>query len=78
MNKQIILNALRWQLAILEDDLLYDKAEAAFLWDQCDKSRPNETAVSYTFYKQYKNRIRENQRKLKAIRETIRQVKKIK
>ena len=78
MNKQIILNALRRQLAILEDNLLYDKAEAAFLWDQCDKSRPNETGESYTFYKQYKNRIRSTQAKLKAVRETIRQVKKIK
>ncbi len=78
MNKQIILNALHKELDNLEFELAYDKAEAAYLWDKCDKSKPIETASSYVYYKQFKNRIRSTQAKLKAIRETIRQVKKIK
>ena len=78
MNKQIILNALRQCLDHLEFELAYDKAEAAFLWDKCDKSKPILTETYYTYYKQYKNRIRNTQRKLKNLRETIRQVKKVK
>ena len=78
MNKQIILNALRWKLTILEDHLLYDEAQAAWLWDRCDKAKPTLTAEYYITYKQFKNRIRSTQAKLKAVRETIRQVKKIK
>lgn len=78
MNKQIVLNALKETLKDLEWKLYYDKAEAAYLWDICDKSKPIQTASAYEYYKQYKNRIRGTQAKLKAIRETIRQVKKIK
>lgn len=78
MNKQIILNSLKQTLSNLEFELSYDKAEAAYLWDLCDKSKPIVTRDSYQQYKQFKNRIRSTQAKLKAVRETIRQVKKIK
>ena len=78
MNKQIILNCLKAKLQSLEWQLNYDKIEAAWLWDRCDKSKPATTAEYYIEYKQYKNRIRSTQAKLKAVRETIRQVKKLK
>ena len=75
MNKAIILQALRYQLHTEEDNLIYDKAEAAALWDRCDKSRPVETYSYYEYYKMYKNRIRATQSRLKRIRATIRAVK---
>ena len=77
MNKQIILNALRKELHEQESNLFYDKAYAAFLWDQCDKSRPVSTEAHYNEYKAVKNRIRATQHKLKAIRETLKDVKSI-
>ena len=78
MNKQIILNSLKNTLKDLEWKLHYDKAEAAALWDKCDKAKAVTTEMYYEMYKQYKNRIRSTQYKLKQLRETIRQVKKIK
>lgn len=78
MNKQIILNALRKELSRLESNLLVDKIEAAYYWDCSDKSQPIKTEMQYASYKYWKNQVREDKRKLKAIRETIRQVKKIK
>ena len=54
MNKQIVLNALKETLKDLEWKLYYDKAEAAYLWDICDKSKPIQTASAYEYYKQYK------------------------
>lgn len=78
MNKQVILNSLKETLSSLEWKLCFDKAEAAALWDKCDKSKPVATAEYYQEYKLYKNRIRSTQYKLKQLRETIRQVKKLK
>jgi hypothetical protein len=75
MNKQIILNALRKELHEQEDCLIYDKALAAHLWDQCDKSKPVSTEKYYNEYKSVKNRIRGIQRKLKSIRETLKYMK---
>lgn len=78
MNKQIILNSLKNTLKGLEFNLAFDKAKAAALWDKCDKAKAVTTEMYYEMYKQCKNRIRSTEHKLKAIRETIRQVKKIK
>jgi len=75
MNKQIILNALRNELRDQENSLMYDKAYAAHLWDLCDKSKPVSTEEYYTEYKSIKNRIRGTQYKLKAIRNTLKNVK---
>lgn len=78
MNKQVILNSLRDTLSQLQWELYFDKAEAAALWDKCDKAKPVTTAEYYSEYKQFKNRIQSTQTKLKTLRETIRQVKKLK
>ena len=78
MNKQIVLSALKETLNDLEWKLYYDKAEAAALWDKCDKAKAVTTEMYYEMYKQCKNRIRSTQYKLKQLRETIRQVKKLK
>lgn len=75
MNKQIILNALRHQLHIFEQNLMYDKLEAAYYWDCSDKSKPELTKENYNRYKFWKNQVRADKKKLKAVRETIRQVK---
>jgi len=75
MNKQIILQALRRQLKTLEWQLYFDKAQAAKYWERSDKSKPVETAEDYLTYKSYKNLVRNDQRKLRTIRETIRAVK---
>ena len=74
LNKRIILNALRDQLHSLQFNLDYDRAEAAYYWDESDKSDPS-TAPSHEMYKYYKNQIRATKTKLAKIRETIRQVK---
>jgi 5-bromo-4-chloroindolyl phosphate hydrolysis protein len=75
MNKQIILNALREELHRKENNLLYDKAYAAFLWAMSDKSKPVSTELHYNEYKAVKNRIRDTQKKLSNIRKTLKYMK---
>jgi len=75
MNKQVILNALRKELHEQEDCLVYDKTLAAYLWEKCDKASPWSTEMYYNEYKSIKNRIRETKRKLKTLRETIKDAK---
>ena len=54
---------------------MYDKLEAAYYWDCSDKSKPELTKENYNRYKFWKNQVRADKKKLKAVRETIRQVK---
>ena len=61
------MSSLQWNLD-------YDKAEAAYYWEQSDKSKPD-TLPSYLAFKEYKNRVRATKTKLAKLRETIRQVK---
>jgi len=75
MNKQLILNLLRKELAYQEFSLQYDKAVAAAMWDRCDKSKPVTTGDYYSVYKATKNRIRSTKVKLKSIRDTIKMMK---
>jgi hypothetical protein len=75
MNKQIILNALRKELERQEQNLMIDKIEAAYYWDCSDKSKPELTAENYNRYKFWKNQVRSDQKKLRNLRTTIRQVK---
>jgi hypothetical protein len=77
MNKQIILNALRKELHEQEDNLLFHKAEIAYMWDLCDPAKKNNPYVEQAFYRlnYHKEQARQIKRKLKNLREALKTIK---
>ena len=78
MNKQLVLYYLRLSLLMEEDGLDYYKREAAYFWDLCDKNQAEETKDFYINYKYFKNKERKAKAKMKALRDNIRLIKKMK
>ncbi len=79
MNKQIVLNILREKLHDEEANLLYHKAEIAYLWDMCDPMQKNNPymLVLFNTLNHHKELARQTKRKLKAIRESIKTIKSV-
>lgn len=79
MNKQVVLNILRKELHREEENLLFHKAEIAYLWDMCDKSKKNNPYMLVFFQELNRNKelARQTKRKLKAIRDSIKTIKSV-
>jgi hypothetical protein len=79
MNKQIVLNILRAELHVQEENLLFHKAEIAYLWELCDPLQKNNpyTEVLFASLNQHKELARQTKRKLKAIRDSIKTIKQV-
>ncbi len=79
MNKQIVLNILRKELHEQEENLLFHKAEIAYLWDMCEPKQKNNPymIVMFNALNHHKEMARQTRRKLKAIRESIKTIKSV-
>ncbi len=79
MNKQVVLNILRAELHAQEENLLFHKAEIAYLWEICDPLQKNNPYMMVMFNRlnSHKELARQTKRKLKAIRESISVIKKV-
>ena len=79
MNKQVVLNILRKELKREEENLLFHKAEIAYLWDMCDVAKKNNPYMLVFFQElnRHKELARQTKRKLKAIRESIKTIKSV-
>jgi hypothetical protein len=79
MNKQVVLNILRKELKREEENLLFHKAEIAYLWDMCDVSKKNNPYMEVFFQELNRNKelARQTRRKLKSIRESIKTIKSV-
>lgn len=79
MNKQIVLNILRAELHREEENLLFHKAEIAYLWELCDPLQKNNpyTLVLFNSLNKHKEYARQTKRRLKAIRESIKTIKQL-
>lgn len=79
MNKQVVLNILREELHKEELNLLYHKAEIAYLWDMCDVAKKTNPYMAVFFQELNRNKelARQTRRKLKSIRDSIKTIKSV-
>jgi hypothetical protein len=77
MNKQVVLNVLRKELKREEENLLFHKAQIAYLWEMCDVAKKNNPYMLVFFQELNRNKelARQTKRKLKSIRESIKFMK---
>jgi hypothetical protein len=79
MNKQVVLNILRAELHVQEENLLFHKAEIAYMWDLCDPKYSHRltTQINFARLNSHKEMARQTRRKLKAIRDSIKTIKSV-